>query len=128
MARVVLTEQARFALPDGPGLWLDPVDILRVTGWKVKPEGMCRGEVCVPLPGAMRRDAAVDVAAFWRLLGAPVATEGNAWALGTAAEDRNAALGSLDAPDFALPDLEGRMHRLSDLRGKKVFLTTWASW
>ena len=32
------------------------------------------------------------------------------------------------APDFALPDLSGRVHRLSDYRGQKVFLTTWASW
>ena len=32
------------------------------------------------------------------------------------------------APDFALPDLDGRVHRLSDFRGRKVFLATWASW
>ncbi|TAK76433.1 MAG: redoxin domain-containing protein [Dehalococcoidia bacterium] len=34
----------------------------------------------------------------------------------------------LDAPDFELPDLDGRMHRLSDRRGKKVVLALWASW
>jgi len=32
------------------------------------------------------------------------------------------------APDFALPDPSGRVHRLSDHRGKKVLLVTWASW
>ena len=32
------------------------------------------------------------------------------------------------APDFTLPDSTGRMHRLSDHRGKKVLLVTWASW
>jgi peroxiredoxin len=32
------------------------------------------------------------------------------------------------APDFTLPDLDGRMHSLSDYRGKKVFLLAWASW
>ncbi|MBI3015254.1 MAG: TlpA family protein disulfide reductase [Candidatus Tectomicrobia bacterium] len=33
------------------------------------------------------------------------------------------------APDFALSDLEGRIIRLSDLRGKKaVFLNFWATW
>ena len=31
-------------------------------------------------------------------------------------------------PDFALPDINGQPHRLSDYRGKKVFLATWASW
>ena len=44
------------------------------------------------------------------------------------AKERKAALTSLEAPDFALPDPSGRMHRLSDYRGKKVFLVTWASW
>jgi peroxiredoxin len=32
------------------------------------------------------------------------------------------------APAFALPDLDGRRHRLSDHRGNKVLLVTWASW
>ena len=48
--------------------------------------------------------------------------------LGTAARERGRALRSLEAPDFALPDLEGRMHALSDHRGRKVLLATWASW
>jgi peroxiredoxin len=32
------------------------------------------------------------------------------------------------APDFALPDLEGRTHRLSAYRGKVVFLNLWTTW
>ena len=32
------------------------------------------------------------------------------------------------APDFTLTDLEGRQIRLSDLRGKVVFLNFWATW
>jgi peroxiredoxin len=32
------------------------------------------------------------------------------------------------APDFALPDLDGRVHRLSDFRGKLVFLNVWTTW
>jgi len=32
------------------------------------------------------------------------------------------------APDFALPDLNGNIYRLSDLRGKVVFLNLWATW
>jgi peroxiredoxin len=50
------------------------------------------------------------------------------WVLAESAADRAAALASLEAPDFTLPDPSGRTHSLSDYRGKKVFLVTWASW
>lgn len=33
-----------------------------------------------------------------------------------------------DAPDFTLPDLQGKPHRLSDFRGRVVFLNLWATW
>jgi cytochrome c biogenesis protein CcmG, thiol:disulfide interchange protein DsbE len=32
------------------------------------------------------------------------------------------------APEFSLPDLDGRPVRLSDLRGKVVLLFYWATW
>ena len=48
--------------------------------------------------------------------------------LGNAASDRAAALASLEAPDFTLPDLDGRLHSLSEHRGKKVLLIAYASW
>ena len=32
------------------------------------------------------------------------------------------------APDFALPDLDGRTLRLSQFRGKVVFLNVWTTW
>ena len=34
----------------------------------------------------------------------------------------------LPAPDFALPDLDGKMINLVDYRGKVVFLNIWATW
>jgi hypothetical protein len=108
-------------------LWLSGSDAERATGWTLKPEGMCRDDVCVPLPV---RDGRVDVAAFWRLLDRPVVSDaaGEIWVLGAGADQRNDALAGLMAPDFTLPDLDGASHMLSALRGKKVFLCTWASW
>jgi hypothetical protein len=48
--------------------------------------------------------------------------------LGVSARARADRLRSLEAPGFALPDLEGRPHALAAHRGRKVFLVAWASW
>ena len=36
--------------------------------------------------------------------------------------------GDVPAPDFELRDTEGRLHRLSDYRGKTVILNFWTTW
>jgi len=127
---IILTERGEFIVAARDGIRLSADDAETVTSWALKPEGMCRDEVCVPLAGDPVRDGTVDVAAFWRMLGQPVVSDqaGKTWVLGTGADSRMAALAGLEAPDFSLPDLAGATHRFSELRGKKVFLTTWASW
>jgi hypothetical protein len=126
----ILTPIAEHDVPARDGLWLDAADAEKVTGWTLKPEGMCRDEGCVPMPSSAVSGDKVDVAAFWQKVGGPVvATDRHdVWALGAPADERNAALEGLEAPDFTLPDVEGRPRTLSQLRGKKVFLATWASW
>lgn len=105
---------------------------LEVLDFELKPEGLCRGPLCYPIPEGLDlvTDAGVDLAAFAALSGRPLALDTDAGAafLGTAAEDRAAALTSLEAPDFTLPDLDGNLHSLSDHRGKKVLLVAYASW
>jgi hypothetical protein len=119
---------------EGNDLWIAAADLEPATGWSLKPEGFCKDEICVPLPrgreGEFRRDEEVNLARLWRHAGQPLAHDAGKeiWSLGASAELRAAPLADLKAPDFALPDLDGRIHRLSDHRGKKVFLGTWASW
>jgi len=64
------------------------------------------------------------------LLGRPIAIdmEEGVACLGASAAERAARLSSLEAPDFSLPDIEGRPHALSDYRGTKVVLVAYASW
>ena len=127
---IVLTPTDEHKVSTHDGLWMSAADAERVTGWALKPEGMCRNERCVPLPPAAVKGGDVDVEAFWGKLGGPViaSQDGDAWALGAPADERNAALEGLEAPDFTLPDVDGKLRSLSELRGKKVFLATWASW
>jgi hypothetical protein len=126
--------EVKGAEPSTEALWCSASDALRATGWEAKPEGLCKGAVCVPLPAGREREfvghGRINLAALWRHLGQPAvrSERGHAWVLSESARERTAALASLEAPDFALPDPSGRMHRLSDYRGKKVFLVTWASW
>jgi len=126
----ILTPTAEHKVSAHDGLWMSAADAAKLTGWTLKPEGMCRDERCVSLPAAAAKGNDVDVEAFWQKLGGPViaSQDGDVWALGAPADERNAALEGLQAPDFTLPDIDGTPRSLSQLRGKKVFLATWASW
>ena len=122
------------AVADGDKLWLDREELERATGWLWKPQGLCQDETCMPIPRGSNHSFVegerLDIAGMWRYAGWPVVHDqsGDVWVLGEGASLRAVALTSLEAPDFQLPDLDGKMHRLSDYRGQKVFLVTWASW
>lgn len=134
----ILTESGEHAVAgaeaSGEALWCPAREARVATGWEAKPEGLCQGPMCVPLPRGRERefvrDGRINLAALWRHLGQPVlhSDGGDVWILGQSSGDRSAALASLEAPDFALPDTAGRVHRLSEYRGRKVLLVTWASW
>jgi hypothetical protein len=105
---------------------------LAAMGWELHPEGLCREGLCVPVPADVQLEVSggVDLASLARVLDRPLALDlgENAAYLGVSARERERALASLVAPDFALPDLSGRVHRLSAHRGKKVLLVAYASW
>jgi hypothetical protein len=102
------------------------VELERVTGWELKPEGLCHGEQCVPFASASTD--AIDLADVSRALGMPLVEEPRAgvWALGPEAGGK--ALASATLPDLELPDLDGRPFRFSSLRGRKALIVAWASW
>lgn len=117
------------------GLWITFEDLHKNFDWTVRPEGVCKGQVCIPIPPArksefVQNEGRFNLAAFSRLLGDAVvhSDDLSAWVFLDAAPKPQGHLTSLEAADFALPDLDGRMHRLSDYRGNKVFLFAWASW
>jgi hypothetical protein len=119
------------ALVDGDRVLIEPGDLQAATGWERKPEGLCRGAVCVPVREPdLEREGRIDLAAFARALRRPLAVDVDARvaALGTAVAQHRDGLGALQAPEFALPDLSGTIHRLSQWRGRKVLLAAYASW
>ena len=95
------------------------------TGWTLKPEGACRGDMCIPL--SRPAGASIDVVSVAGDIGMPLvaAPEHGLWALGPASIGSR-ALTSAEAPELRLPDLDGQEFRLSSLRGKKVLLYAWA--
>ena len=110
----------------GPSMILETLDIDaatfgEATGWDIKPEGACRAEVCVPLPGGFELTRAAD-----RLGMALVHDETHGlWALGPASVNGR-ALVTAQAPELTLSDLDGNPFHLSSLRGQKVVLVAWA--
>jgi AhpC/TSA family len=127
---------AASATAEGENLWVAASELPAAAGWELRPEGACRGDVCVPIPRGREgeflreRSARFNLAALARLLAEPaVHDDAHAvWSFGESAAIRSNAMQSLRAPDFTLPDLEGRLHALADYRGTKVFLVFWASW
>lgn len=106
-------------------------DFERATGWSVKPQGACKGEVCVPLPDRARLDGGrVDVTGVAERLGMPLVADDahGLWALGPESLPAGHALTTAVAPELELPDFDGNPFKLSSLRGRKVLLVAWASW
>ena len=117
---------------DDAGIRLAREDLSTDLGWALKEEGLCKGDICVPVRARadLLNADGVDLQAFADLLGRPQALEtGEGRAVhGASAKVRGAQLASQVAPNFVLPDLEGKLHSLSEHRGKKVLLVAYASW
>jgi hypothetical protein len=110
-------------------LWVRKVDLPRINGFELKPQGACRGDVCVPVPKEMTRSGFFNLTAFARKLGQSVVVDRRArvWSFGEIPTFGGGTVSRI-APDFTVPDRKGQPVHLSDFRGKKVLVVTWASW
>jgi hypothetical protein len=107
-------------------LELDRPQFERATGWALKPQGACKGEICVPL---LAKPEDVDATVVSERLGMALVRDEKhgVWALGSETIGPS-VLSTAQASDFTLPDWRGNEFTLSSLRGQKVFLLAWASW
>jgi AhpC/TSA family protein len=119
-------------------LWISPAELTRTTRLVLKPEGVCDDKSCMPIPPARKQEFLkandgktwFNLSEFARLLKQPAAHDAKhgVWCFGPRPEAQNGHVATRIAPDFTLPDMQGKPHSLSDFRGKKVLLLTWASW
>ena len=129
---------AKLATAKPNDLWITLADLKTATGFVNKPQGVCRDELCFPLPKKRRAEFLqaqgkttwFNLTEFARLLKQPVAhdAEQATWYFGLRPEVQNSYTSNFKAPNFTLPDKNGKLHSLSDFRGKKVLIVTWASW
>lgn len=95
------------------------------TGWTIKPEGACKGDLCVPLPDPPGETLDLTVVADRLGMGLVHDADADLWALGPETLGGR-ALATAEAPNLTLPTLEGDDFELASLRGKKVLLYAWS--
>ena len=113
---------------DAQNLWVLKQDLPRVNEFEVKPEGACRAGVCIPLSKNLKNGEWFNLTGFARKIGETVVSDQNVYSFGEIPVLRGSFYNSRMAPDFAVPDRQGRVVHLSDFRGKKALVITWASW
>src|ERR1700730_15342933 len=98
-------------------LWITTSDLTRATRFVIKPQGVCRDELCFPLPKSRKADFVsrngattwFNLSEFAKLIRQPVVVDqkNGVWYFGARDAEQSGYLTSLEAPNFALPDLNG---------------------
>lgn len=133
--RVVELQQT---LPDATDLWVTPEDLTRINDFVLKPQGACLDALCIPVLQDRDSDMFVtrqdqpwfNVTELADVLQQSYVADYQdaVWSFGALPIERRSFFQGGEAPDFELLDRDGNMVRLSDFRGKRVLLLTWASW
>ena len=107
-------------------------DFANVTGWQLKPEGLCVADTCVPVTdsSALTNSTHIDLVEFARVTNQNIVVDRKheIAALGERADSRSDAMATLVAPEFRLPDIHGKQVSFSDFNRRKRLLLAWSSW
>ena len=107
-------------------------DFETITGWVLKPEGLCKGDICFPVRNVdeLSDGVNIDLAVFAKLTNQSLLfdREYEVAALGELAPARAKSMSTLNAPDFRLPDIHGKQVSFSDFNRRKRLLLAWSSW
>ncbi len=116
--------------PDSKDLWIRKADLERINGFELKPQGACRNEMCIPVTKAMSQGEWFNLTAFAHKVNQTYLNDPAArvWSFGEIPALTGNYTTARIAPDFAVPDRKGKTVHLSDFRGKKALVVTWASW
>ena len=134
MATVIYdTEHVEVDEPADSRWLMDPASFESLTGWTLKPEGLCRDDVCAPIfrrDAVLTADGSIDLVEAAPIIGMTAVADGERGvaAITVSAQERAGEMVSLRAPDFTLPDLNGRPVSLHDFDRRKVLLLAWSSW
>ena len=109
-------------------LWVRAADLPRINDFTLKPQGACREDVCIPIPKELKSGEWFNLTGFARRTGEAFVSDTNVWSFGEIPVMGGRYLSSRMAPDFSVPDRQSKIVHLSDFRGKKVLVLTWASW
>lgn len=118
-------------------LWIREEELKAATGFELKASGACYDPVNICIPLVEEGFIQMESGSKWlnvsklckRLEQACISTaDQTVWSLGVIPAARKAMLSSAKAPDFEITDIHGTSIRLSDFKGKKVLLVTWATW
>jgi peroxiredoxin len=110
---------------DADGLMLSAEALLQATGWELKPQGLCRGEQCVPVTLTAPVSLAEIAAALHRPLAVASLPDGTVAVLGEPAGATRRT--GEQAPDLTLQDVDGNPVRLG-VRGRKTAVVAWSTW